>query len=133
MGVVTLYCVSADGAIVDSTTVTSYPDKARLNEILDLCEHTIIKKTKDNAATYKEYMRKLNYCYYLSNEAPLAAQNMVDTYSDELLYIFYRLGGYVCLGGVKILNSSAEEVGDYISVKVGTAANYKKSKMPAQI
>ena len=128
VGVVTLYCVSADGAIVDSTTVTSYPDKARLNEILDLCEHTVIKKNKDNAATYKEYMRKLNYCYYLSNEAPLAAQNMVDTYSDELLYIFYRLGGYVGLGGVKILNSSAEEVGDYISVKVGTAANYKKAK-----
>lgn len=128
VGVVTIYCVSADGAIVDSTTVTSYPDKARLNEILDLCEHTVIKKNKDNAATYKEYMRKLNYCYYLSNEAPLAAQNMVDTYSNELLYIFYRLGGYIGLGGVKILNSSAEEVGENISVKVGAVANYKKAK-----
>ncbi|UKI23073.1 MAG: Ig-like domain-containing protein [Anaerotruncus sp.] len=41
---------------------------------------------------------------------------------------FYRLGGYVGLGGVKILNSSAEEVGDYISVKVGATANYKKAK-----
>ncbi len=128
VGIVTLYCVSADGAIVDSTTITSYPDKARLNEILDLCEHTIIKKTSENAATYKEYMRKLNYCYYLSNEAPLAAQDMVDTYSDELLYIFYRLGGYIGLGGVKILNSSAEEVGSNVSVKVNTLSSYKNAK-----
>ena len=42
------------------------------------------------------------------------------TYADELLYVFYQLGGYVGLNSISVLDSSANEAPDYISVDVST-------------
>lgn len=120
VGTTTLYCVSADGGIVDTATVTVYPDKARLQEIIGLCESTIIHRTDDNKDYYQKYMLMLNYAYYINNEMELAAQSLVDTYADELLYVFYQLGGYVGLNSISVLDSSANEASDYISVDVST-------------
>lgn len=120
VGTTTLYCVSADGAIVDTVNVTVYPDKDRLVEILGLCEKTVITKTTENAEDYKEYMRVLNYAYYILDEMPLAAQDTVNTYADNLLYVFYKLGGYVGLNSISILDSSSKEAKDHLSVKVDT-------------
>lgn len=129
VGVVTLYCVSTDGGIVDSKTVTVYPDKSRLSEIVHLCEKTAIHKTAENAADYKTYMKVLNYAYYILEDEPLAAQTTVDTYADELLYIFYKLGGYIGLNSITILDSNGNKAEDHISVKVNsvlyTNASYK--------
>ncbi len=123
VGTTTVYCVSADGAYVDSATVTVHPDKSTLGEILDLCEKTVIKKTDANKADYKNYMRKLSYCYYLYNEEPMASQTVVDTYCEELLFAFYKLGGFVDLYGINLLDENGNDAGDHISVKVDTS-NY---------
>ena len=122
VGTTTLYCISTDGGIEDTATVTVYPDKSRLQEIIGLCESTIIYKTDDNKEYYQNYMRMLNYAYYINNEMDLASQAVVDTYADELLYVFYQLGGYVGLNGVTLLDSSSNEAPDYISVDVSTVS-----------
>ena len=127
VGTATLYCVSADGAITDTATVTVYPDKSRLNEIISLCEKTIIRKTADNAKDYQEYMRKLNYAYYIRDEVALASQDSVETYAEELLYIFYKLGGFIGLNSVTILDKNSNKAGEYISVDVETVS-YKNTK-----
>lgn len=127
VGTTTLYCISTDGGIQDTATVTVYPDKSRLQEIIGLCESTIIYKTEENASYYKEYMRILNYAYYIDEVLDLAAQSLVDTYADELLYVFYQLGGYVGLNNVTVLDSSGNEAPDYISVDVTTLYYYNTS------
>lgn len=127
VGTTTLYCISTDGGIQDTATVTVYPDKSRLQEIIGLCESTIIKRTADNEAYYRNYMLMLNYAYYINNEMDLASQSLVDTYADELLYAFYQLGGYVGLNEIKILDNSANEAPDYISVDVSTLYYYNTS------
>ena len=127
VGTVTLTCVSTDGGIKDEVTVTVYPDKSRLNEIISLCEKTIIRKTADNAKDYQEYMRKLNYAYYIRDEVALASQDSVETYAEELLYIFYKLGGFIGLNSVTILDQNSNKAGEYISVDVETVS-YKNTK-----
>lgn len=127
VGTTTLYCISTDGGIQDTATVTVYPDKSRLQEIIGLCESTIIYKTEENASYYKEYMRILNYAYYIDEVLDLAAQSLVDTYAEELLYVFYQLGGYVGLNNVTVLDSSGNEAPDYISVDVTTLYYYNTS------
>lgn len=127
VGTATLYCVSADGGIVDTATVTVYPDKERLRDIIGLCEKTVILKTDENASYYKDYMRKLNYAYYIDEEMLMASQSAVDTYADELLYVFYQLGGYVGLNSISVLNHAGEEAADYISVPVDTLYYYNTS------
>lgn len=127
VGTTTLYCVSADGGIEDTATVTVYPDKSRLQEIIGLCESTIIHRTEDNKDYYQKYMLMLNYAYYINNEMELAAQSLVDTYADELLYVFYQLGGYVGLNSISVLDSSANKAPDYISVDVSTLYYYNTS------
>ena len=119
--------VSADGGIVDTATVTVYPDKERLRDIIGLCEKTVILKTDENASYYKDYMRKLNYAYYIDEEMLMASQSAVDTYADELLYVFYQLGGYVGLNSISVLNHAGEEAADYISVPVDTLYYYNTS------
>jgi hypothetical protein len=37
----------------------------------------------------------------------MASQSVVDTYCDELLYAFYKLGGFVDLYGINILMKTA--------------------------
>lgn len=127
VGTTTLYCVSADGGIEDTATVTVYPDKSRLQEIIGLCESTIIHRTEENKTYYQEFMRLLNYSYYIDNELDLASQTLVDTYADDLLYVFYQLGGYVGLNKISVLDSSGNEAPDYISVDVSTLYYYNTS------
>ncbi len=120
VGVATLICVSSDGSLKDTRTVTVYPDKSNLESILSLCEKTIVQKTEENAEDYETYMRCLDYAYYLDEDVDLPSQTTVDTYADKLLYIFYKLGGYISLNGISILNESGNDAGDYVSVPVNT-------------
>lgn len=126
VGQATVYCVSADGAIIDTANVTVYPDKSRLIEIINLCEKTIIHKTSENAKNYQEYMRWLNYAYYILEEQPLAAQHTVDTYANELLYTFYKLGGYIGLNSITILDENGNKAPSNIGVDVDTVS-YKNT------
>lgn len=127
VGTTTLYCISTDGGIQDTATVTVYPDKSRLQEIIGLCESTIIKKTEENKEYYQNYMLMLNYAYYINNEMDMASQSVVDTYAEELLYVFYQLGGYVGLNSVTILDNAGKEAPDHISVDVSTLYYYNTS------
>lgn len=127
VGVTTLYCVSADGAFVDSCQVTVYPDKSNLSEILELCKKTKIRRTADNAADYKTYMRELDYAYYIMEASTLCSQTTVDDHCRDLLYIFYKLGGYVTVNGVTILDKDGNKAPNYVSVPVKTTIPYTKA------
>ena len=120
VGETTLYCVSTDGGIVDTAKVTVYPDKERLSEILHLCERAMLYRTEENAQYYAEYMRLLNYCYYVNENLVLVSQDVVNTYADDLLYVFYQLGGYVGFNEIRITDNTGAEAADYISVDVSS-------------
>ena len=127
VGVATLYCVSADSGKMDTCQVTVYPDKDRLRSIVNLCDKTVVKRTKDNKTLYKDYMNKLDLAYYVLYDEPLASQTTCDTYANELLYAFYKLGGFVGIAGLDILATGKKPLeSDYVSVKVGSTTNYTK-------
>lgn len=127
VGTATLVCVSADGGIEDTCQVTVYPDKDYLRNIVNLCDKTVIIRTKENASLYKTYMNKLDLAYYLLYDEPMASQTACDTYADELLTAFYRLGGFVGIAGVNILDKNGQAVNNqFIRVKVGSTTNYTK-------
>ncbi|MGN1203317.1 MAG: Ig-like domain-containing protein, partial [Eubacterium sp.] len=127
VGTATLYCVSADGGIVDSCSVTVYPDKERLKNIVNLCDRTIVKRTEENKVLYNEYMRQLDLAYYVLYDEPMASQTACDTYADELLYAFYKVGGFVGVAGIEILGPGKTALAsDHITVKVGSTTNYTK-------
>ncbi|MGN1123585.1 MAG: Ig-like domain-containing protein [Eubacterium sp.] len=127
VGTATLYCVSADGGIVDTCEVTVYPDKEYLGNIIKLCDKTVIKRTSENRAMYNEYMRKLDLAYTIYYDEPLASQTVCDTYARELLYAFSRLGGFIGIAGVDILSSSNTNLdSNHITVKVGSTTSYTK-------
>ncbi len=126
VGTATLYCVSADGGIVATRTVTVYPDKERLQNIVDLCDKTVIERTKANAAEYKQFMHKLDLAYTILYDEPLASQSTCDTYADELLYAFYKLGGFVGILDIDIKATGGKDLArDFVTVSVGSTANYK--------
>ncbi|MBR2134525.1 MAG: Ig-like domain-containing protein [Eubacterium sp.] len=126
VGTATLYCVSADGGVVDTCQVTVYPDKERLQNIVDLCDKTVIVRNTENAAAYKQYMHKLDLAYTILYDEDFASQITCDTYADELLYAFYRLGGFVGILGVDIKGVSGSDLASkFVSIDVGTTANYK--------
>lgn len=127
VGTATLYCVSADGGIVDECQVTVYPDKERLSNIVDLCDRTIVKRTDENKSLYNDYMKKLDLAYYVLYDEPMAAQTSCDTYANELLYAFYKVGGFIGIAGVNILNTGKTPLSsDHITVKADTLTNYTK-------
>lgn len=125
VGVATLTCYSTDAGVSDSVEVTVLPDKTYLKEIIYLCENTVILRTSENKELYRDWQKKFDYCYYILEEK-MASQTVCDTYADELLAAFCRLGGYIPLKEVKILDSSSKVAPDYISVKVDTT-NYTKT------
>lgn len=119
VGTATLYCVSADGGIVDSVQVTVYPDKDYLQQIVKLCNTTIVRKTPDNAELYKKYSKQLDLAYYVLYSQPMASQSTCDTYAKELLYAFYNIGGFVGIIGVDILGTNKTPLeSEYKSVVV---------------
>lgn len=126
VGTATLYCVSADGAFVDSIEVTVKPDKQYLEEIVNICENSIVLYTKHNKDYYKTYMRKLDMAYTVLYEADMASQTVVDTTAAELLAAFIKVGGFVGISDIEMLATNKEDLAsDYVTVKVGSTKNYK--------
>ena len=127
VGTATLYCVSSDGGIVDSCEVTVYPDKERLKNIVNLCDRTIVKRTDENRSLYNEYMKRLDLAYYVLYDEPMASQSTCDTYANELLFAFYKVGGFINITGVNILGSNKSKLdSDHITVNVGSTTSYTK-------
>lgn len=124
VGTATLYCVSASGGIVAEKQVTVYPDKDYLKQVINICEDTVIERTNENKTLYKDFSRKLDYAYYVYYDEPMAAQDSCNTYARELLYAFYRLGGYIGLTGVTLVNKDGSDAGAFRSVKVSTTKRY---------
>ncbi|MCM1114923.1 MAG: Ig-like domain-containing protein [Clostridium sp.] len=125
VGTATLYCVSADGGIIDTCQVTVYPDKSYLKEIVKLCDKTVIKRTSENASLYKKYMNRLDQAYTILYDIPMASQTSCDTYANELLYAFYKLGGFVGILGVDITGKNNTVLpSEHITVKVSNTGNY---------
>lgn len=126
VGTATLYCVSADGAYMDSIEVTVKPDKQYLEEIIGICENSIVLYTKHNKDYYRTYMRKLDMANTVFYEQEMASQNVVDTAAAELLAAFIKVGGFVGISGVEIKGTNKEELSsDFVTVKVGSTKNYK--------
>lgn len=124
VGTVTLYCVSASGGIVAEKQVTVYPDKDYLKQVINICEDTVIERTNENKTLYRDFSRKLDYAYYVYYDEPMAAQDSCNTYARELLYAFYKLGGYIGLTGVSLVNKDGSDAGAFRSVKVSTSKRY---------
>ena len=124
VGTATLYCVSASGGIVAEKQVTVYPDKDYLKQMINICEDTVIERTNENKTLYKDFSRKLDYAYYVYYDEPMAAQDSCNTYARELLYAFYKLGGYIGLTGVTLVNKDGSDAGAFRSVKVSTTKRY---------
>lgn len=124
VGTATLYCVSASGGIVAEKQVTVYPDKDYLKQVINICEDTVIERTNENKTLYKDFSRKLDYAYYVYYDEPMAAQDSCNTYARELLYAFYKLGGYIGLTGVALVNKDGSDAGAFRSVKVSTSKRY---------
>ncbi len=127
VGTATLYCVTADGGLVATAEVTVYPDKTYLQNIVTLCDKTVIKRTTDNRTLYNAYMKELDIAYTVLYDMDMVSQTVCDTVADDLLYAFYKLGGFVGIIGVDILDSDSSELSsDYVSVSVGSTTNYTK-------
>lgn len=124
VGTATLYCVSASGGIVAEKQVTVYPDKDYLKQVINICEDTVIERTNENKTLYKDFSRKLDYAYYVYYDEPMAAQDSCNTYARELLYAFYKLGGYIGLTGVTLVNKDGSDASAFRSVKVSTSKRY---------
>lgn len=124
VGTATLNCVSASGGIVAEKQVTVYPDKDYLKQVINICEDTVIERTNENKTLYKDFSRKLDYAYYVYYDEPMAAQDSCNTYARELLYAFYKLGGYIGLTGVSLVNKDGSDAGAFRSVKVSTSKRY---------
>lgn len=129
VGTATLYCVSADGGILDTAEVTVYPDKDYLREIVTLCENSVITRTDENKDLYKEFSKNLDYAYYVLYDEPLASQSTCDTYARKLLYSFYQLGGYIGLNGVSIVNKDGSDAGNFVSRHVSTSSRYDNNSV----
>lgn len=126
VGTAKLYCVSADGAFVDSVDVTVRPNKQTLEELVNVCDRTIVLRTKFNQDYYKKYMRKLDQAYIVLYEQEMASQNVVDTTASELLAAFTKVGGFVGITGISMLGPNKSELfRDYVTVEVGSVSNYK--------
>lgn len=129
VGTATLYCVSADGGILDTAEVTVYPDKEYLQEVVTLCENSVITRTDENKSLYKEFSKNLDYAYYVLYDEPLASQSTCDTYARKLLYSFYQLGGYIGLNGISIINKDGSDAGDFVSRHVSTSSRYDSNSV----
>jgi uncharacterized protein YjdB len=127
VGTATLYCVSADGGIIGTATVVVKPDKTYLREIVELCDNSNIIQTDENKALYKQYMRKLDLAYTVLYDEDMASQTTCDTYAQNLLTYFYKLGGFVGVNSVDILGTNKTALkSDYVTVNVGSTTNYTK-------
>lgn len=126
VGTATLYCVSVDGAIVNSRQVTVLPDKTYLKEIIDLCENTPVRKTSANSTLYKQYMNRLDLAYSVYYDKTMASQTTCDTYADKLLYAFYKVGGFIGIKSLDLIDENGEIANNkYYTVSPKTLESYK--------
>lgn len=129
VGTATLYCVSADGGYVDTAEVTVYPDKDYLSNIVSLCDSTVVLCTDENQEQYDQYCGSLDMAYYVLYDSPMASQDTCDTYARELLYDFYKIGGFVGILGVDILGPNKTPLSsNHVTVKVPATGNYTNYK-----
>lgn len=128
VGTTTLHCVSADGGVEDSCKVTVYPDKDNLNEIISLCERTTLRRTDENEKDYDDFLYQLDTAYYISEDVSLSSQTVVDNVAQDLLYLFYKLGGYIGINSITMLDKDGNDAPDYISVKASTSKPYTSAK-----
>lgn len=128
VGTTTLHCVSADGGVEATCKVTVYPDKDNLNEIIDLCEKTTLLMTEENEADYEDFLYQLDAAYYIARDVAMASQTVVDNTAQDLLYLFYKLGGYIGINGITMLDKNGNDAPDYISVKASTSKPYTSAK-----
>ena len=129
VGTATLYCVSADGGYVDTAEVTVYPDKEYLENIVSLCDSTVVLCTDENQEQYDQYSGSLDMAYYVLYDSPMASQDTCDTYARELLYDFYKIGGFVGILGVDILGTNKTPLSsNHVTVKVPTVGIYTNYK-----
>lgn len=127
VGTATLYCVSADGAFLDSVEVTVRPDKQRLLELMDICDNTVVLKNDYNSDYYNTFIKKLDFAYIVYYEEEMASQNTVDTTAAELLAAFIRVGGFVGITSLDMKGPNKSELSSrYVTVKVGSTKNYTK-------
>ena len=127
VGEATLYCVTANSAIVDTAKIVVKPNKTYLKNIIDLCEKTAIIRTDENKKAYQQYMRKLDLAYAVYYDQDMASQTTCDTYAQNLLSAFYKLGGFVSIGSVEILGTNKKALSsDFVTVSVGSTTNYTR-------
>ena len=126
VGEATLYCVTADNAVIDTAKVIVKPNKTYLKNIIDLCEKTAIIRTEENKKEYQQYMRKLDLAYSVYYDQEMASQTTCDTYAQNLLTAFYRLGGFVSVNSIEILATGKKQLKNkFVTVSVGSTSNYK--------
>lgn len=126
VGKATLYCVSADGGFIDQVDVVVFPDKEYLGNIIDLCESSTVIQTTENRALYKQFMKKLDLAYSVYYDQDMASQTTCDTYAQELLSVFYQLGGFVAISETNVLGTNKVQLAsDYVTVKVGSTKDYR--------
>lgn len=127
VGTATLYCVSADGAFLDSVEVTVRPNKQRLEELIDICDNTVVLKTDFNSDYYNTFIKKLDFAYIVNYEEDMASQSTVDTTAAELLAAFIKVGGFVGITSLEMKGTNKADLSSrYVTVKVGATKNYTK-------
>ena len=128
VGYANLYCVSYDGGFIDTVPVTVVADKEYLQNIVTLCDRTVVKKTEENKALYSDYMKKLDKASFVLYDYKMASQSTCDTYADKLLDVFNRIGGYVPIGAVEITSRRNEALEKkFVTTNVGTLSYYTNS------
>lgn len=127
VGEAILYSYTADGAKEAQAKVIVRPNKDYLRKIVNMCDSAVVERTAANKTLYKQYLGHLDLAYSVLYDHDMASQDTCDTYADNLLRAFYKLGGYITIGGIKIKGTKGADLkSKYVSVKVGTVADYRK-------
>lgn len=65
--------------------------------------------------------------YTVLYDVDMASQTTCDTYAQELLHAFYKIGGFIGISGVKVTDNRSKDITDgNITVSVGAVSNYTK-------
>ena len=126
-GTCEITATAIDSGLSISCQTTVKPDKAYLDEVVNIVEHTVIDYTAENKKLYLAFAKALDRCYYLQDEE-MPLQFSCDQYANELLMAFYRLDSYVQLAGVKI-TMNGEKAPLFISKHCSTSTSYKNNKI----
>lgn len=127
VGEAILYSYTADGAKEAQAKVIVRPNKDYLRKVVNMCDNSVVERTPANKTLYKQYLGHLDLAYSVLYDHDMASQDTCDTYADNLLRAFYKLGGYITIGNIRINGTKGAKLkSKYVSIKVGTTANYTK-------